>query len=320
MYRGLWRGKNIEVDAGGSGDARRLARPGSALVLARGDRCEVRSGRSGRGGGRLRLRGRREHSGEALGDLRRRPPRRRRRAPLRALRRARCPKARSARAPRRRRARSRRGNGPIDPDRLAATLAPDIELVDHRHLGTWSARGGRGRTCAHCARSPSSPAELRAAHRATCSPSRRRAPAPQRRTSASPARQRRRLRAAASYALRLRSRRSRARDRALRSRPRAEALARFDALTARRGAAPPPPRARRTPRAAAIARVRRGARRARRRRARGGAFDAVPRRSIDHPTGATYGRARCSRRWRSDAGASDLDFRTRSRSRRSATR
>src|SRR5262249_12771068 len=30
---------------------------------------------------------------------------------------------------------------PLDPDRFAATYAPDFECVDHRLLGTWSARG-----------------------------------------------------------------------------------------------------------------------------------------------------------------------------------
>src|SRR5262249_14618689 len=32
-------------------------------------------------------------------------------------------------------------SGPIDPDRLATALAPSFECVDHRSLGTWSARG-----------------------------------------------------------------------------------------------------------------------------------------------------------------------------------
>ena len=31
--------------------------------------------------------------------------------------------------------------GPHDPDRYAAAFAPTIEVVDHRTLGTWSARG-----------------------------------------------------------------------------------------------------------------------------------------------------------------------------------
>src|SRR5262249_23056463 len=31
--------------------------------------------------------------------------------------------------------------GPIDPDRIATGYAPAIEAVDHRVLGTWSARG-----------------------------------------------------------------------------------------------------------------------------------------------------------------------------------
>ncbi|HVN86363.1 MAG TPA: adenylate/guanylate cyclase domain-containing protein, partial [Candidatus Binatia bacterium] len=32
-------------------------------------------------------------------------------------------------------------NGPIGPDRLATTVTPSMELVDHRNLGTWSTRG-----------------------------------------------------------------------------------------------------------------------------------------------------------------------------------
>ena len=32
-------------------------------------------------------------------------------------------------------------NGPIDPDRLATTVTPSMEMVDHRNLGTWSTRG-----------------------------------------------------------------------------------------------------------------------------------------------------------------------------------
>ena len=31
--------------------------------------------------------------------------------------------------------------GPIDPDRLATTMTPSMEMVDHRNLGTWSTRG-----------------------------------------------------------------------------------------------------------------------------------------------------------------------------------
>src|SRR5262249_18655338 len=31
--------------------------------------------------------------------------------------------------------------GPVDPDRLASACAPAVEVVDHRMLGTWSARG-----------------------------------------------------------------------------------------------------------------------------------------------------------------------------------
>ena len=31
--------------------------------------------------------------------------------------------------------------GPFDPDRYATAFAPAIEVVDHRTLGTWSARG-----------------------------------------------------------------------------------------------------------------------------------------------------------------------------------
>jgi class 3 adenylate cyclase/tetratricopeptide (TPR) repeat protein len=31
--------------------------------------------------------------------------------------------------------------GPFDPERYAASFAPDVEAVDHRTLGTWSARG-----------------------------------------------------------------------------------------------------------------------------------------------------------------------------------
>src|SRR5262249_39241794 len=31
--------------------------------------------------------------------------------------------------------------GPFDPDGIAAAYAPDVEVVDHRILGTWSARG-----------------------------------------------------------------------------------------------------------------------------------------------------------------------------------
>ncbi len=32
-------------------------------------------------------------------------------------------------------------NGPIDADRLATTVTPSMEMVDHRNLGTWSTRG-----------------------------------------------------------------------------------------------------------------------------------------------------------------------------------
>src|SRR5262249_38061670 len=41
-------------------------------------------------------------------------------------------------------ARSVAAMGTVDPDRLASACAPDVEAVDHRMLGTWSARGAEG--------------------------------------------------------------------------------------------------------------------------------------------------------------------------------